>query len=107
MYYLITGDMSSFYGYGDRTEMIIDRHYTTTVHSDLDDAREHGMMLCDRGVVDGWVVVGPDKQATWNGLIFNNSEVTIPVSKGVNIIPRKGWDARDEKHIPWDGEESK
>lgn len=102
MYYLIAGQMSSFYGFNDRPEMIIYRHASTSLFEDLDRAREHGNWLVKHdGEVDGWILVGPDKQATWQGAIFNDSGVPIPAAYNIVIQDRQGYDTVQRSLVPF------
>lgn len=105
MYYLVAGDMSTFYGQDDREEMIVYRHFSTTPHETLENARERAHDLIRRRAIDSWVIIG-EGDGTWQGLVFNDTGHGLTISQYMELKPRQGWDARDKVLIPWESTES-
>lgn len=105
MYYLITGDMSTYYGYGDREEIIIYKHQGTYTYNDLDDARLEGQRMVRDGEIEAWVLLGPQTNgSTWRGLVYNDSGETLTTPHGT-LPHREGYDPLDGSNILWTTEE--
>lgn len=103
MYYLITGDMSSYFGYGDREETIIYKHQGTYCYRDLDDARLEGQKMINSGEIESWVVLGPQTNgSTWTGLVYNDSDDDIAVSDDLVMRKREGYDPLTNEILPWE-----
>lgn len=95
--------MNSYYGFNHNPEMIIYRHSSTSVHTDIDKARVHGNWLVKHdGEVDGWILVGPDKQETWQGAIYNDSGEPIPVDYNIVVQDRQGYDTIKRTLVPFE-----
>lgn len=102
MYYLITGDMNSYYGYNDRAEVIIYKHQGTYTYKDLDDARTEAQKMARNEEIDGWVLLGPQENgSTWRGLVYNDTGEVLITPHGT-IKPREGYDPKDGSTVPWD-----
>lgn len=102
MYYLVTGDMSTYYGYGDREEVIIYHHTGTFVFEDLDDARTGGQDMTRDGEIEGWVLLGPQTNgSTWRGLVYNDTGEDIVVSPTMVMRKREGYDPLTGEILEW------
>lgn len=103
MYYVITGDMGTYYGYDDREEVIIYKHSGTYCYNDLDDARLEAQKMTRDGEIEGWVVLGPQANgATWRGLVYNDSGEDITVRQDVVMKHREGYDAKTGDLLEWE-----